>query len=255
MLGLNNLHAIFQSNISSNALEVANPTGFDATLLHIQLIPNVRHKQHTHETHLPPPRLQQTNMSIRSRQFESSAFKDPGIAHTAEYEANSSNDQISHSSPQDNTAMRETKLDEHNAMLTKIRIIRHVAAKSIGAEIPFFEAADQSSDICRSLGIDEAFSVGLSDINDSKSITSGTTNEHSAFNQEMKMPVLKSNALHEEHSIGINAMTFTIKILDTSEPVKTRGETYALGTPIPLFDDTAPLSEIGRNLGIDECLE
>ncbi|CCG21996.1 hypothetical protein CORT_0B02810 [Candida orthopsilosis Co 90-125] len=194
-------------------------------------------------------------MSISSRQFESSTFKDPGIAHTVEYEASSSNDQVSHSSPQDNTAMRETKLDEHNAMLTKIRIIRHVAAKSIGTEIPFFEAADQSSDICRSLGIDEAFSVGRSDINDSKSITSGTTNERSAFNPEMKMPVLRSNALHEERSIGINAMTFTIKILDTSEAVKTHGETYASGTPIPSFDDTAPLSEIGRNLGIDECLK
>lgn len=123
-------------------------------------------------------------------------------------------------------ATTEKKPNGFNQVFAKPYILKHIALKNIGMEIPFTEETVQSSGNCQSSD-DVGQDVGNSG------------------NVKLDIPTTKhrkSGPLLLERLIGINTTAHTISILDTSEYVG-------------IYDEQTCSSEIGRNIGIDDCLE
>ncbi|KAI5963433.1 hypothetical protein KGF57_001246 [Candida theae] len=145
--------------------------------------------------------------------------------------------------------MAETGHSRFDPMLAKTYILRDIASKKFGIELPFFEATIHSSDILQSFGIEDDYGGSKPAINNTETDKPSVTHHSCEINLEKSIHVLS------ERLLGINTMTGTISILDSSEIAAGNNGQQTSGTPIPLFDGDSPMSEIGRIIGIDEYLE
>ncbi|KAI5962029.1 hypothetical protein CANMA_003681 [Candida margitis] len=156
--------------------------------------------------------------------------------------------------PKEETAAAEKHACKGIGMLAKILILRHIASKNIGVEIPTFDTEIPSFEICRSLGIDDKLRGGRFNVNESERMQLDITIQRDAIYLGAITSIIAGSTLHNERNIGIKATTSTI-FLSSTDDRDAHNKDRNMGSCIPKFEDTATSSEVGHKLGIDEYLE
>ncbi|KAG5420282.1 hypothetical protein I9W82_002162 [Candida metapsilosis] len=206
---------------SCNIVDIINSEKFGYSLLHVQVAPKIQLRQLMKTAPCLAFLLLLTGM-IAGSGYSGSTSQDSDGGSAKEEKMASTSGPGHDVGLAESIATTVKDPSELNRVLAKPYILKHIASKNIGMEIPFSEQTIQSSE---NYDVDQ-------DVGSSGNVKLDIPTKH----------VQKSGPLLSERLVGINTTAHTISILDTSE--------YEV-----IYDEQTCLSEIGQNFGIDECLE